>query len=148
MEPGLSNRETVERILEGMRRVRPHFRKLFALTSDLSDPEVVILARLAESGDGTISVREIFEALHPINPSKLTQVTNDMEEKGFIVKERDRRDRRRVNLTLTEEGREAYQALEREMGRLLARHFAKASADELKLLLESLYVWEKVLGDL
>lgn len=148
MEPLLKDREMVEKILEGMRRVRPRFRKLFALTSELSDPEVVILARLAESEDGTISVKEIFEALHPINPSKLTQVTNEMEEKGFIVKERDRRDRRRVNLTITEVGREAYQALEREMARLLARHFAKASQEELRLLLDSFGVWEKVLKDL
>ncbi len=147
-EEMLSQREKVESILEGMRRVRPHFRKLFALTSDLSDPEVVILARLAESRDGTISVKEIFEALHPINPSKLTQVTNEMEEKGFITKERDRKDRRRVNLILTPKGRTAYQNLEREMARLLARHFAKASSQELQLLLDSLNVWERVLEDL
>ena len=144
----LSQRGKVEAILEGMRKVRPHFRKLFALTSDLSDPEVVILARLAGSPEGTISVREIFEALHPINPSKLTQVTNEMEEKGFITKERDKKDRRRVNLILTSRGRAAYQDLEREMGRLLAKHFAKASSHELQLLLESLDVWERVLGDL
>ena len=148
MEPLLKDRETIEKILEGMRRVRPYFRKLFALTSELSDPEVVILARLAESEDGTISVKEIFEALHPINPSKLTQVTNEMEERGLITKERDKRDRRRVNLILTEAGREAYYALEREMARLLARHFAKASSAELQLLLDSFSVWEKVLGDL
>ena len=148
MEPLLKDRETIEKILEGMRRVRPYFRKLFALTSELSDPEVVILARLAESEDGTISVKEIFEALHPINPSKLTQVTNEMEERGLITKERDKRDRRRVNLILTETGREAYYALEREMARLLARHFAKASSAELQLLLDSFLVWEKVLGDL
>lgn len=148
MEPLLKDRETIEKILEGMRRVRPYFRKLFALTSELSDPEVVILARLAESEDGTISVKEIFEALHPINPSKLTQVTNEMEERGLITKERDKRDRRRVNLILTEAGREAYYALEREMARLLARHFAKASSAELQLLLDSFLVWEKVLGDL
>ncbi len=148
MEPLLKDRETIEKILEGMRRVRPYFRKLFALTSELSDPEVVILARLAESEDGTISVKEIFEALHPINPSKLTQVTNEMEERGLITKERDKRDRRRVNLILTDAGREAYYALEREMARLLARHFAKASSAELQLLLDSFLVWEKVLGDL
>ncbi len=142
------SRDTVERILDGMRRVRPHFRKLFVLTSDLSDPEVVILARLCDSENGTVSVREVFEALHPINPSKLTQVTNEMEEKGFITKERDKRDRRRVNLTLTETGREAYQDLEREMGRLLARLLSRASAEELNLLLDSLEVWERVLQGL
>jgi DNA-binding MarR family transcriptional regulator len=148
LESLLRDRETIERILEGMRRVRPYFRKLFVLTSDLSDPEVVILAKLSESQNGTISVKEIFEALHPINPSKLTQVTNEMEERGLITKERDKKDRRRVNLILTSKGCEAYHALEGEMARLLARHFAKASSDELQLLLDSFEVWERVLGDL
>ncbi|RLD93414.1 MAG: hypothetical protein DRI93_05340, partial [Aquificota bacterium] len=104
--------DSLEAIFTGMRRVRPAFRKLFSLASDLTDVEVVILGKMVEGGVEEVSIKELFDDLSPIRPSKLTQVTNRLEGRGLIKKERDPQDRRRIRVIITEKGRREYEALQ------------------------------------
>ena len=50
--------------------------------------------------------REIQERLQ-IQPGSVSELTGKLEMKGFVTRTRDERDRRRVALTLTPEGRRA-----------------------------------------
>jgi DNA-binding MarR family transcriptional regulator len=145
---GILREEMLEAIFTGMRRVRPAFRKLFSLASDLTDVEVVILGKMVEGGVEEVSIKELFDDLSPIRPSKLTQVTNRLEERGYIRKERDPRDRRRIRVIITEEGRREYEALQERMKSMLYGAVGNLSAQEMEVLARSLEIWERALKNL
>ncbi|MBR1606847.1 MAG: MarR family transcriptional regulator [Clostridia bacterium] len=65
-----------------------------------------VLGLLAEGG---MTQREIQERLQ-IQPGSVSELTGKLELKGFVTRARDERDRRRVALTLTPEGRRAQEA--------------------------------------
>ncbi len=140
--------ERLEAIFTGMRRVRPAFRKLFSLASDLSDVEVVILGKMVEGGVEEVSIKELFDDLSPIRPSKLTQVTNRLEERGYIKKERDPRDRRRIRVIITQKGRREYEALQERMKAMLYGAVGNLSPEEMDILARSLEIWERALKNL
>ncbi len=140
--------ESLEAIFAGMRRVRPAFRKLFTLASDLTDVEVVILGKMVEGGVEEVSIKELFDDLSPIRPSKLTQVTNRLEERGLIRKERDPRDRRRIRVIITDKGRREYEALQERMRSMLYGAVRTLSPQEIEILVRSLEIWQRALEDL
>ncbi len=140
--------DRLEAIFTGMRRVRPAFRKLFSLASDLSDVEVVILGKMVEGGVEEVSIKELFDDLSPIRPSKLTQVTNRLEERGYIKKERDPRDRRRIRVLITQKGRREYEALQERMKAMLYGAVGNLSPEEMDILARSLEIWERALKNL
>ncbi len=137
--------EHLEAVFSGMRRVRPAFRKLFSLSSDLSDMEVAILGKMVDRGVREVSIRDLYDDLSPIRPSKLTQVTNRLEAKGLIKKERDSRDRRRINVVITRQGRREYERLQEKMRSILYGAIQDLSSEELDLLARSLQIWERAL---
>jgi len=140
--------DSLEAIFTGMRRVRPAFRKLFSLASDLTDVEVVILGKMVEGGVEEVSIKELFDDLSPIRPSKLTQVTNRLEGRGLIKKERDPRDRRRIRVIITEKGRREYEALQERMRSMLYGAMRTLSSREIEILVRSLEIWERALRNL
>ncbi len=140
--------DKLEAIFTGMRRVRPAFRKLFSLASDLTDVEVVILGKMVEGGVEEVSIKELFDDLSPIRPSKLTQVTNRLEERGYIRKERDPRDRRRIRVIITDKGRKEYEALQDRMKSMLYGAVGDLSPQEMDILARSLEIWERALKNL
>lgn len=140
--------DRLEAIFTGMRRVRPAFRKLFSLASDLTDVEVVILGKMVEGGVEEVSIKELFDDLSPIRPSKLTQVTNRLEERGYIRKERDPRDRRRIRVIITDKGRKEYEALQDRMKSMLYGAVGDLSPQEMDILARSLEIWERALKNL
>ncbi len=145
---GVLREDRLEAIFTGMRRVRPAFRKLFSLASDLSDVEVVILGKMVEGGVEEVSIKELFDDLSPIRPSKLTQVTNRLEERGYIKKERDPRDRRRIRVLITQKGRREYEALQERMKAMLYGAVGNLSPEEMDILARSLEIWERALKNL
>ncbi len=140
--------DSLEAVFTGMRRVRPAFRKLFTLASDLSDVEIVILGKMVERGVDEVSIRELFDDLSPIRPSKLTQVTNRLEARGLIRKERDLRDRRRIKVVITSQGRGEYEGLQEKMRSILYGAIQGLGEEELEILARSLEIWEKALKEL
>ncbi len=138
-------KDSLEAVFTGMRRVRPDFRKLFTLASNLSDVEIVILGKMAERGLKEVSIRDLFDDLSPIRPSKLTQVTNRLESRGLIKKERDPRDRRRINVVITLHGRREYEGLQEKMRSILYGAIQDLEEEDLETLARSLEIWEKAL---
>ena len=52
-----------------------------------------------------VSAGVLTEQLHVV-PGRMTDILNSLENKGFIVRRRDAADRRRVNVQITEQGRQ------------------------------------------
>jgi DNA-binding MarR family transcriptional regulator len=69
-------------------------------------PHLAILTSLAESGPS--AQRDISARLR-IDPSDLVAFVDDLERAGLATRERDRTDRRRYLVSLTEKGRAAQQ---------------------------------------
>lgn len=86
----------------------------------LSPREYGVLWRLAD--DGPLSQRELGE-LHRIDRTTVVAVVDGLEERGLVVRELDRQDRRRRSLVLTPAGR----SLLAEAGDVVDR-----SADDLQ----------------
>ncbi len=76
--------------------------------------EVALLALLAERA--ALSQREVSDLLH-VNRTTMVQLVDSMEAKGWVVRERNPRDRRSYALRLTDEGRRACSNLVGELGR-------------------------------
>ena len=137
-----------EALFLSMRKVRPAFRKLFSMASDLTDLEIVILGVMVESEMEDVSIKTLFDDLSPIRPAKLTQVTNRLETLGLIRKERDRRDRRRIRLIITDKGRREYEGLQEKMKSMLYGAIKDLAAQEIEVLIQSLNIWQKALKNL
>lgn len=58
------------------------------------------------SKNGPMAQRDLQEVLM-IRPGSLSELLSKLEEKGFLVRQEDENDRRKVILTLTEEGQDA-----------------------------------------
>ncbi len=138
----------VEDILFGMRKVRPHFRKLFSYATDMSDAEILILSLLISEPDGKMLLSNLQQQLLPIRPSKLTNITNKLEDKGYIKKQRMKRDRRRVVIAITPKGKAAYEKFENVVREAIERNVDKVSPEELDVLRKSFDVWCKLLEDI
>ncbi|SCF36940.1 DNA-binding transcriptional regulator, MarR family [Micromonospora viridifaciens] len=67
-----------------------------------------VLMTLARAGDSTH--REMAERCF-VRPATLTGIVDTLERDGFVVRQRDPNDRRSVQLSLTDKGREHAQAL-------------------------------------
>lgn len=64
-----------------------------------------VLSKLMEHT--TMTQKEMLEQLK-IQPASLSETLTKLERKGFIIKEKDTRDRRVTVITITEAGREEY----------------------------------------
>ncbi len=138
----------ISSIVEGMGKVRPYFRKLFSIASDLSDAEILILSLLKLRDGKKISMSILYNELHPIKPSKLTQITNRMEDKGLIKKIRSKKDRRKVEIHLTDRGKKALEKYERSIADLLKPLVSDLDINEVEILDRSFDIWVKILSKL
>lgn len=74
-----------------------------------------------------------------IEPGSMSEILAKLEEKGFLVKEKDESDRRRMIIRLTEAGKAAAEAERSESGKPLAEEiFSSLTADEQEELKEML----------
>ena len=62
-----------------------------------------IIAHMAVNGECTLS--ELTKELH-ISVPTITKLVQELEERNLLVKQADEKDKRVINLTLTEEGKE------------------------------------------
>ncbi len=138
----------LEELLLGMRTVRPYFRKLFSYATDMSDAEILILSLLASEEEGNMLLSELQEKLKPIRPSKLTNITNKLEDRGFVNKERSKKDRRKVIIAITPKGRKAYEKFETTLVEAIKPHMEKLTPEEVEVLNRSFYIWKKLLEDI
>lgn len=93
------------RILQALRRVIRavdlHSRKLSA-HYHITSPQLVCLIAIVE--EGPLTATAISRRVH-LSPSTVVGILDRLEKKGWIHRERDARDRRRVYITATDQGR-------------------------------------------
>lgn len=92
------------KILQGLRkimRVDIHSRKLVA-THDITAPQLICLSTLAE--EGPLTQKQIAERVF-LSPSTVVGILDRLEGKALVLRARDTRDRRRVNVTATARGK-------------------------------------------
>jgi len=106
--PGLaSDTDVADRILRALRRilrrVSSHSRAIGRATG-LTIPQHLCLRALAAHAPGPATAADLGRALQVSAPTT-SRLLDRLEDAGMIRRKRDRKDRRRVFLTLTEEGR-------------------------------------------
>lgn len=107
------------RILQSLRRIirctELHSRHL-AAEYKVTGPQLVCLHTIKEFGSITAKViaSEMF-----VSPSTVVGVLDRLEEKGFVLRERDRGDRRAINVSLTDKGSEFLREAPPMLGRKL-----------------------------
>lgn len=112
-------------------------------TNDVQFSELAILGKASAGCACTekgVSVSEIGQALYLSKPA-ISQTLNNLEKKGYIIREIDRQDRRKILVTLTAEGNEKLKedrhCFDLELNKALER-FGTANTKKLIQLLDCL----------
>jgi DNA-binding MarR family transcriptional regulator len=94
------------KILQGLRKiirgVDIYSRKLVG-THDVTAPQLICLVTIIESG--TLTLKRVAQKVF-LSPSTVVGILDRLENKGLVLRARDTRDRRLVNVTATAAGRE------------------------------------------
>jgi len=83
-------------------RVSDGFMALYKEKFGISNPEWRVVAHLSQAG--SVSVREIFRKVD-MDKSKVSRAATRLENAGYITKKSNSKDRRLVELALTDKGR-------------------------------------------
>lgn len=67
-----------------------------------------------QSGACGVKVSELSNRMHVTSPS-ITQLVTSLEERGYVERTMDREDRRSVNVSITEKGREVTEKAEEHL---------------------------------
>lgn len=103
--------------------------------SQLTMSEMHILEAVGKNADQQMS--EIAKRLRITLPT-LTVSVQRLEEKGYISRQRFGDDRRKVSVTLTDRGQQAYRHHEAFHDRMVEALFADLNIDQMPVLMESM----------
>lgn len=137
--------ERVNEVVEGLRRIRPYFRKIFSFATDLSNLEILILTILIERKERKVSLSELRELLYPMSFSKLSMVTTKLENNKLVKKVKFPNDRRKVELRITQKGIKKYEQFENIMKEFIAEGINEMTDEEFEILKKSFDIWIKLL---
>ncbi len=120
------------------------FRETRRLTAEFGDeglrlPHLAVLSSLVENGP---SAQKDISARLRIDPSDLVAFLDDLEKAGLATRERDRTDRRRYLVTLTDKGRTVQRrrlATSQRMDDALLTPLSEAEREQLHALLLRVY---------
>jgi len=105
---------------------------------DLTPPQFYVLATIGYLGG--VPFGEIGAKMM-VTVSNLTGIVDRLEEKGIVVRDRDKHDRRVIHVKLTEKGKKLYKVsittFENSVSRLFS-HINKSQQKELSTLLRNL----------
>lgn len=122
--------------------VRSMFRfKKVVMTShhglDINMGEIVVMSRIAEMAscdDNGMFVSDIQRNLHITKPA-ISQMYNSLEKRGYIVREIDPEDRRKIQVTLTTKGHEVLQEVKKYTGMMLDQVISRLGESDTKQLI-------------
>ncbi|HEX5748557.1 MAG TPA: MarR family transcriptional regulator [Archangium sp.] len=97
--------------------------------------------------DGPLSPGQLARRQR-VTPAVITGLLDRLEQRGYVRREADPEDRRRLRLVMTELGREVGQEIRQAMASDLATWFASASPAELEELDRTLNLLERTLAAL
>ena len=125
-----------EQYMQAMMR----FRKICMILpqrSDLNMTELIVMkgiARNSSLSDNNTTVSEIQSKLH-ITKSAISQMMNSLEKKGYINREIDKVDRRKVIVTLTKAGKEVWKETKESADNNLEEFISRLGDEKTKQLI-------------
>ena len=133
---GLANalRPAVMQLARRLRQMRDY-------SLDLNSNQLSAMSVLLNSGDQLMGA---LAAAEKVQPPSMTRIVNGLEERGYVARRPDPRDRRQCLVTLTESGRQVLIANRRRRDEWLAVRLAELQPEERELLRQCVGVLEKV----
>lgn len=111
--------------------------RALARESGLTVPQVLTLEAIAD-GDGEATASSIRERVQ-VSPGTLSGIVQQLVERGLVARTRDAVDRRRVTLTLTEDGRARVSTAPQTLQHRLLARLGAMSDDERERVLAALH---------
>lgn len=108
--------------------------------SNLRMGELFVMRRIAENAlnsDDNVYTADIQNGLHVTRPA-ISQMLNSLEDKGYICREIDERDRRRLIITLTSRGESILKAMKEYADRVIAETILRFGKDNTTQLISLL----------
>ena len=137
----MTNNKTIEnnevRILRALRRIirsTDIYSRKLSSQHNVTAPQLVTLIAISEYGPITIAA--LSSEIH-LSASTLVGIIDRLEDKGLVTRERDTKDRRRVFIQATEEGRRFAEDAPSPLQEKLARALDALPADEQRVIAES-----------
>lgn len=132
----MSNRsdDVLTAIRRVIRAVDLHSRKL-SHDYKLTGPQALILKEISSSN--TITAGELANRVS-LSQATITDIIKRIEQRGLVVRSRDNKDRRRVLISLTEQGKEILNSAPPLLQEKFTQRFEKLADWEQTLLLSSL----------
>ncbi|MGE4584733.1 MAG: MarR family winged helix-turn-helix transcriptional regulator [Sphaerochaeta sp.] len=84
--------------------------------------------------EGPMNVSDIHHNLHVTKPA-ISQMLNSLEKKGYVSRAIDPTDRRRISVTLTEEGSKVLKAVKQYMDQTLEMTITRFGEDNVRELI-------------
>ena len=110
---------------------------------DMAPHHLMIMGVLAELS-GTSHPAEIAE-MTAISKPQMTHSIDRLTELGMIRRQHDAKDRRRVNIRLTEKGRATFEQADEVLKELIKERLSSLQAEDLRKLAESLETMSGIL---
>lgn len=108
--------------------------------SNLRMGELFVMRRIAENAldsDDNVYAADIQNGLHVTRPA-VSQMLNSLEDKGYICREIDERDRRRLIITLTPRGESILKAMKEHADQVIAETILRFGEENTALLISLL----------
>lgn len=110
----------------------------FPSTVSLQLSEIAVMYRASERCDASkagFTVSEIQRSLHISKPA-VSQILNNLEKNGFIVRSIDSGDRRKITVTLTEDGKSELKHAVRCQDEALEQVFERFGEDNVRMFIK------------
>lgn len=125
---------TLRRIL---RRISQHSREI-ARESGLSVPQMLCMKAVDDlQAEPEITVAMIADAVQ-LTPATVSRILDRLEQRGFVIRERRSKDRRRVCVTLSESGRNQLDDLPQPLNEAFLQRIQGLNPGERETLLSAL----------
>jgi DNA-binding MarR family transcriptional regulator len=122
----------IRRIIQRIDRHSKHLVKQFGLTG----PQLIILREIAQSNEITAS--DISRAIS-LSQATVTGVLDRLEKRGYVVRQRSERDRRRTLVKITPDGDHLLASAPPLMQESFTDQFSRLQAWEQHMILSSLH---------
>ena len=101
------------------------------LEKGLTSDQFFVLSIISRRGSCTVS--ELAKE-HKVNPAAITAMMDRLSKNDLIIRERDEKDRRTVNIRLSEQGLQAFNRSEAKRKQMFKHYFSQLELSEMKSL--------------
>jgi DNA-binding MarR family transcriptional regulator len=127
----------MERFDQALRTTMIHLGHKIIATAPLGLTPGQVFTLLSIKKEGQCTITRLAEKLD-VKPSAMTVMLDRLENHGFVIRERDRNDRRVVMVRLTKSGEKALQNVQQLRRRAIRQCLSQLDSEELVTFLQTL----------